>query len=762
MWNNHNNSVGPLFTAGLLASAIISVNAVAQETAGNGSQNLALEEVTVTAQKRSQNLQDVPVSVQAITGENIVANNQSRLQDISDNMPNVTISRSSTSSRVYIRGIGSDSNSGFEQSVAMFSDGLYMGRGEQSKFPFMDIERIEVLRGPQSILFGKNATAGAFSIITKNPRDEFEAEVRAAAGEFGEKSGHVIVSGPVTDTLGVRVVGFAREFDGYMKNIATGENEERREEQGGRITALWEPSELTTVNLKYETGTFKTFGTNYQGTADSNYTAAMAPLLGDLEFDLKKSANNAGLLGGRPEANNTDLNNLNLKVDHLWGGNTLTSITTYSEYQWDLNFDADFSPLTIAQQSKDERFDQFSQELRLVTPEEDRISYIVGAYYQKNNLDIDTESIVDAALLGAPLTAGGLSAFSQDSETFAVFGEANVHLTDTFAVSLGLRWGEETKDVTETMVTGLYDLTPNPVGSYVIGRLGGRDHDLAEDRKESELSPSIGFNWNYSDDSMLYASIKRGYKGGGFDGSGLNGSVGSMPDESFEFDEEEVTAFELGNKSTLLDGRATLNWTLFHSIYDNLQVSTFNGASYVIGNAAQARSQGLEVEYRMALTEELGLEVNTALLDFEYKDFASAACTIAQEESWSGEGECRQDLSGRPGALTPELTASVSLDYAKPITAGLELRARLNTNYSDGYYTESDLDPNIYQDAYTKVNTYFALANMDDTWEVALIGKNITNELISSSGNDNPLFDFAYRKYLEAPRQWSLQGTYRF
>lgn len=187
--------------------------------AGSGTAAPAvLEEVTVTAQRRAQGLQDVPFSIQVVDGAFVAEANISRLQDLSDNMPNVIIGKSSTNARVYIRGIGTDSNAGFEQSVAIFSDGLYMGRGQQSKFPFIDLDRVEVLKGPQGTLFGKNTTAGAINITSKNPGDEFEGEARLGAGEYGEYTGHLVLSGPLTDKVGARLALFGREYDGYIEN----------------------------------------------------------------------------------------------------------------------------------------------------------------------------------------------------------------------------------------------------------------------------------------------------------------------------------------------------------------------------------------------------------------------------------------------------------------------------------------------------------------------------------------------------------------
>ena len=724
--------------------------------------NYTLEEIIVTAQKRAQSLQDVPISMQAVDGDAIAKANISRLQDLSDSIPNVTIAKSSQNARIYVRGIGTNSNPGFEQSVALYSDGLYMGRGQQSKFPFIDIERVEVLKGPQGILFGKNATAGALNITTKNPGDEFEGEVRVAAGEYGEYTGNLILSGPLSDTVGARIAAFGRNFGGYLDNTALDRDEEQREEYGVRGTVVFSPSDDLEVNVKYESGVFYTDGLNYQTTYDPQYATALESLMGEGKLDDEKSEANIGLLNAEPVANKTLLDNLIVKLDYALGDSTLTSISSYSQYDWAISVDFDFSALSVANQIRDENFDQLSQEIRLVSPGGETVDYVVGGYYQRNHLDIDSYTVVDATLLGAPLTVGAFDTFAQKSSSLAFFGQADWHLTDDLSLSLGLRWNKEEKTVDNTLITGLYDLTPSATGDFVVSTLGGSAHQLDEDRKESHISPMMKLQWDYSDTAMIYAGVSQGYKGGGFDAGGLNGSSGTSPDDSFEFEEEEVIAYEVGGKMHLQEDTATFNWAVFHSTYENMQVSSYNGSGFVIGNAAKAIVQGVEVEYRWAINENLMVNANAAYLDFEWDQFTDAACTVAQDNAWSGSGDCSQDLTGERGAMTPELTASLGVQYHTPLTSSIEFRSELNLNYSDEYNTETDLDPNVAQDAFTKVNLFMAIASMDDTWELAVIGKNLTDEKISSAGNDNPAIDYAYRRYLELPRQFSVQGTWRF
>lgn len=731
---------------------------------------LALEEVIVTAQKRAEGLQDVPISLQAIDGAALASGNHSRLEDISDQISNVIISRSSTNPRIYVRGIGSDSNAGFEQSVAMFSDGIYMGRGQQAQLPLVDIQRVEVLKGPQGTLFGKNATAGAINIVSNDPGEAFEGYVRIAAGEYGDYTSHAVFSGPLNENWGGRIALYGRQLDGFMTNHSVNQNEERKSDFGARATISWSDNESIVAKWKIESGRFTTDGNNYQVTYDPRYADALSPLMGEggLDFD-KRESNDArpelgltALKGSQPVSNETDLLNTVLDISFDRVDYRYTSITTLSQYQWANNFDADFSNLPIAFQGREEDFSQISQEIRVSSDLSGPLNFLAGVYLQKNALAISTYSALDASLLGAPVTAGALDDFDQTSTTSAVFGQMDWQLSSSLNATLGMRWGTESKSVDNILVTGLWDLTPSATGDFIISRVGGAAHDLHQRREENHLSPLARLAWDANENTLYYISLSRGYKGGGFDGSGLNGSVGTIADESFEYDEESVNALELGGKHTLLDGTARLNWALYHSAYKDLQVSTFNGTGFIISNAGEAEVQGIEGDFTWQASESFKLGTNVAYLDFEWTDFDNAPCTVEQENSWDGVGDCVQDLTGKRGALTPELTASVRMEYLQPLTEMMVLNLGASANYVSEYATESDLDDNLMQPAYTKFDVRIALEHLSGSWDLALIGKNITNEVTTSAGNDNPLIDYAYRRKIDLPRQWSLQGVWRF
>jgi outer membrane receptor protein involved in Fe transport len=263
----------------------------------------------------------------------------------------------------------------------------------------------------------------------------------------------------------------------------------------------------------------------------------------------------------------------------------------------------------------------------------------------------------------------------------------------------------------------------------------------------------------------VYALVSRGYKAGGFDINGLGGSQGTTPKSDFEFNQEQATNFEIGSKLNLLDGAATLNSALFYTEYDDLQVTQFNGAGFEIGNAAEAVIKGLEVDYRHALSEKLTISATATWQDFE---FGAYLANCNQRQLNGLEGGCingAQNLDGKGGQFAPDLSANLGLDYETALTSNLLLKGNLNVVYSDSYFTQLGLDVNTEQDSYTKVNARLAIASSDDKWEVALIGKNLTDEEVSVNSFDSAIasnFPLTYVKFITQPRQLALQATYRF
>ncbi len=778
-----------------LAIAIATPVVVAQE-----SDEVVLEEIVVTAQKREESLQDVPISVNAVSGEKLVEAGIARLDDLKAYVPNLQVTETGIANNFYIRGIGSGLNQGFEQSVSTYSDGVFRGRGPQSRMPFVDIERIEVLRGPQPVLFGKNATAGAVNLISAKPTDEFSGSVRATYEvETNEQALEAVVSGPLSESVGARLALRYRETDGYVRNLTLNPDEPAREDTFGRLTLSFRPSERFDATLKVETGRFDVVGRQVEIFGElpaapirrPNGTTLTPPIPGLLYSQILRNvfAQNSGVLDNTlnfRRSSNGDYSIMEpteaaLTLNWQFGnGITLTSLTGFSEYSLDEGCDCDFTGGNVITAGISESYDQFSQELRLTSPKDQRIAWIAGLFFQNYSLDesdfilVPGNSIVVPLLNGNPaLPLGSGSAFAdtrnprvfkQDSELFAVFGQATWNVTDVFRVTAGGRWSSENKtgsrvnDLTSaagvSLPVGLIDVLYNAV--FRIQR-----HSVRGERTEDNFSPLINLQYDFGGDSMAYLSWAKGYKAGGYDAR----SNQAPPVGTFEYEPEKAESYELGVK-TRLGSAAEVNAAVFFTDYTDLQTSAFDGSlGFNVGNGS-AEVKGLELEARWQAMERLYLAASFAYLDFEWTRYDGQCYFNPPAALLSNRvpGNCNYD--GFTNQLAPKTTGVLSAEYTWPL-GSLELRAALDAAYSAKYLTSLTLDPGSVQDSYTKLNARLALVGAERKWELALIGRNITDETVVSYSGEAPLSGsiFGARSYygfVDPPRTVAIEGTFRF
>ncbi|AFU99409.1 TonB-dependent receptor [Simiduia agarivorans] len=430
-------------------------------------QNLVLEEVTVTAQKRPQTLQEVPISVSALDQARMEDAGIQRFEDLAAYVPNFAVVKDPVGDKINIRGIQSGNQAGFEQSVGTFVDGVYRGRGVQSRFAFLDVERVEVLRGPQGTLFGKNTIAGALNITTAKPTEEFESELSAGyTPEFEESfvKGHV--SGALSDTVRARAVIQDRRMDkGWMENVHYSHDVPVSEETAGRISLEWDASDNTLVTAKAEHGNFDVQGLPWDilvaGSLSAFGVEGGAKYRTDMgntvrppfEFFGQSPANPTGFANDSNGvmdfgSNNTmkgDTTEASLTVEHqLASGHILTFVGGYSAYEYDRYLDADFGPLNAVRFDDSETFDQSSVELRLASDVGGDFEYIVGAFYQQNHLEADGLSYFNAGTL-QPLLNGacfnGLTALGADYNSVFVSGDAGTTAAQT-AAAIGAGFGQ--------------------------------------------------------------------------------------------------------------------------------------------------------------------------------------------------------------------------------------------------------------------------------------------------------------------------------
>lgn len=771
-----------------IASITLTSSAVAQPM---------LEEVLVTATKREAGLQDVPIALSVMTGEKISEQGIGDLSELAVFMPNVHIAEAGAGDQLFIRGIGSGVNYGFEQSVGTFIDGVYFGRGQASRSSFLDVERVEILKGPQSTLFGKNTIAGAINITTASATQEFEGSVEANyEPEFDHWNTTAMLSGPLTETLAARFVIKRDETDGYMDNKFLGQDERQTEDTVGRLVVNWLATDDIDVRFKYEKGESEAIGRQQMISIATDfsidkYRAADPNFKPGFGYD--SSAANIGGIRPESDVSDSEWDIVTLTVDWAIGEHTLKSVTGYVDYQFEDYLDVDYGPLAFLGRGRDEQHKQFTQEFILSSPTGGTLEYLTGLYYQDEELEHirQTDALLSAAGIGTgSLDATGLSTFQQDSETWSAFVQLTWNVSDTVRVIGGLRYSDDQKEFEKhAHANDLFTTNPNNAlaGIYDQVLQFTTDHDFDSSgatvcqtvayictfypdfdnkRSEDHWSGDITVQWDTTDTIMSYFKIGNGYKAGGFDEDNARGSL-----EQAEYEDETVEGIEIGAKMELWDGRARLNVAGFYNEFSDVQVSTFDGnTGFTVGNAAETETKGIEIDGSVAVTEALTLSGALAYLKAEYKSFENAGCNEQQILDWIAAGSprstCVQDIGGKPLQFAPEWSANLAADYYFSLTDNLEMKLGLDAMYSDEYVVANDQDKNLNQDSFWKINARIQLANIGETWSIALIGKNLTDEKTTVWGNDVPLagqgFSGTYFQFIEAPRSYMLQAKYSF
>ena len=770
-----------------------------------------LEEVVVTATKRVEGLQDVPIALSVMSGDSIDELGMQSLADVSAYLPNVTISQGVTVDNLFIRGVGSGINFGFEQSVGTFIDNVYFGRSRAARGRFVDIERVEVLKGPQSTLFGKNTIAGAVNITTARPTDEFEGYVDARyRTEYEGYAVEGVLSGPITENLRTRLVGRYYEDESYVDNPLPGGEGGAREDTTLRLVIDYDISDTASLSIKAEHNKNDEFGrrdviSTATPTSTALYRGFGAPAFesGDPYTSYTLGFDQAYMdrynLPWKPALyDENESNILQATLDWELGDHTLRSITAYTDYEFTNEFDTDYSPLRLLNRGRTEEHEQFTQEFILSSPVGGSVEYLAGFFYQDESLTNNRHTIVSfaglppvetqilnsvAGLLGLPqgslpstaLDGDGLSFFDQDSKTWSVFSEFTFNLSDSMRLTVGARYSEDEKQMDKRGEVVDLSGTLSAIGAQVgmpglFGTVYGpaalnlaAPHEFSRDRNEDHVVGNVNLQFDATDDAMLYANISNGYKAGGFDEDN-----GLGREDVAEYEDETVVSVELGAKITLADGRGRLNIAAFQSDYEDVQVSTFDGnAAFVVGNAAEVDVTGVEFDLEYAISDSLTAMVAGAWLDATYASFESAACNVLQVL----DGRCAanggvQDLSGKPLQFAPEYSANINLRYVTPLTEGVELMLAGNYSYSDDTVVAADLDPRGIQDAYGKLDANITVRDAAGKWSVSLIGRNLTDETTMVWANDVPLGNFGFNNTFftiyDAPRYFELQTRYNF
>jgi len=728
------------------AAFVAAPGAEAQDTARAESGVVTSNEIIITARKQEERLIDVPAAVSVVSSQAFENSTLSNLSDISSLLPNVRATEGSLSPNFTIRGISSYSgqDAGFPPAVGVYVDEVFLGRDRAFNTVLTDIERIEVLRGPQGTLYGKNTIAGTINVITRRPDDQFRASADATFGNFDYQQFRASISGPIVEgelAMGLSLV--SRQREGYIQNDTTGEDLSNIDAEGARWMAVVTPTDALTM----------VFSADY-------YTQDDRPALETWNAILPPIPPFNTVPPQFPDDRVVNLNTPTVAEREIWGLSgrveyeisptlDLVSITAYREYTSDGSDDSDGLPLDQFNVGRAEDVTTFSQELRIVSDTDGPFDWLAGVYYYSE--DIDSFRYIRVGpdfpiFLLNPLAPPLPPTFDERARTdalltdeaWAVYGSFNWDLTEQLTLSGGLRYTAEERTVQ-------YEQQATLVTAFNLVQLFAINVPLIEDeRTDNEWTGDVSLSYSFTPDAVGYVRYARGFKAGGFLAEVLSPPPFTPP-TSIDFAPEFVNSYEAGLKTNLFDGRVALNLAAFYLDFTDKQEKVNTGVSYIISNAAEATSQGFEAEGFWRITDNLTFSGSLAYLDAEYSSFPNA-------------GGVGIDFSGNTLVSAPEFSGMAALTYDGPSPFdGWNLLARGEVVHSDSLFTDTANSPDLEQDAYDLVNTRIGLRN--DNFGVYLWGRNLTDEDIIGGGVK--VFSVTTR-WINLPRTYGVELRFEY
>ena len=688
-------------------------------------------------------------------------------------MPNLRITQTGIANRIAIRGISSGDNKGFEQSVAMFVDGIYYGRDQLIRMPIVDVARVEVLRGPQPTLFGKNAIAGAISIINNKPTDDFGGSLTGSY-EFNHKETQLtgVVNAPLGDMAGVRLVGYYRKQGGYIFNTTLNRNEPKVDTKFFRGTFSLGNDGPVTASLKVEHADFDVLGQARENLLPRG-TYSASPFFTTVDTVLDGRSQNGGF------DSRTKIFNSTLDVAIEAGAHTVNLISGYAHYKSREILDVDYTALKILDgTNQGETYDQLSQEIRLTSPSDRPFTYLAGIYYQTSKLAArDTVVFGDFFKTLAGPFAGfrplgdsrSERQFRQTSDLWSGFVQGTYALTEQLRVTAGVRYNHENKSGKRDLaiLAGPTNLTPINIVRAVWGAVRVVEHSISGEFTENVTTPMANIQYDLTPELMAYASYAKGAKAGGFDIR--SNSLPTTPGfpGAFQFRPEKADNYEVGLKYKSRNLSFAINY--YNTKYKDLQTSTFDGGiGFNVDNASAAKVSGVEAEGRVALGDHVLLSGSVGYLDFKYTDYLRGQCPFGQAPNVQPGNFC--DYSGTRATLAPKWTGNLAADFDYPMGDNLQIALNVNADFSSRYQTSANvLDSSTFQKGYTKIGARLSLGTIDDGWQIALVGRNLTNKRIILTSGALPLATtltgntgVANTGIFDRPRNIALQASVKF
>lgn len=717
-------AVAPVMVIGSQAAAQPVQAAPAQQ--GNEAQPDEGLDIVVTAQRRSEGAQRVPISLTALSAESLEKTNILSVQDIGRVAPGFNAFRSAqaANTRLSIRGIGSPGNAAIEPSVGAFVDGIYIPRPGPLLAGLNDISSIEVLRGPQGTLFGRNASVGAISFHTAEPSRDSGGLVAVEGGNYGLFRARATMNAPVSDTVATRLAVLYENTNGYGLNLLTGQRFGKKDTLSlrGSFRAEITPTLTWLVRGDYQrqSGDGQSAVTVDADTVTPTFAANFSTRLNgliprlDATYDYAVRQYTEGRLSDDQGGVSSDLS---LEV----GQSTirlLSGLRAWQNSQSEL--DIPYTQALLLGRDAEYRSNSHSQELQFISPANKPLTFVGGLYYFREryitntviNLGPDLCNVYVrnvqpaqlATCLAGPQANAASNRFDQVTQSYAAYGQGTYRVTPWWDVTVGLRYSQDDKTATLVSVLG------NPLAASLN----------APDNAQlvfngGKATYRLNTTFRPAPDVMLFATMSTGYKSGGFD-TGVGNTLGN----NRVFNPETVTNYEIGAKTQFLNRRVTLNATLFRMDVDDFQLRSFNGTFYLVRNAGSIRQQGVEFDVALRLARSLTFSLSGTRLDSQYTDFRNAPPRPGRTGV--------QDLTGTRVPYSPEWQGTAAIDYTSRFDSGWEVDANVHLGFTSDIDVgiAGDGNPQGIQPGYGLLGTRIAVRLPDNRWEFSLSGENLT------------------------------------
>lgn len=734
---------GSLYSAVAGATLALAAPGVAWAQSGADAEaSSGMDEIVITATKREESLQDVAIAVTALSAEQLRNEAITDLSQIAAQVPSFTFqSQNSMESEMFIRGVGSVRLNGAtaDPSIGTFFNEVYIGRRGSATPPLFDLARVEVLRGPQGTLFGKNIVGGAINLISATPQANFGAGGSLSLGNYSSVLAEGYVTGPLAENLAGRLAFYRETHDGFAENIVYGQELEDKDSTAARLSLLWDPTSNISVSLIADYSTDSAGGPS-RHAVDNPFVAGTGGITAGIPSDPRINMSPYEQYAYRDTAGLTG------RLEWDLGNVSLTYLSAYryglADGRWTQAGAGSPPSLTDSTLTQHEMYQGVTQEIRLSSDDDSRFRWIAGLYYLDEYVKRTSRNTAISFLPGGPggvrdsLDGDNMFLGYSDTRSFAAFGEVEYDILDNLTLSVGGRYTRDEKELDTAAVIFSY----GPAGDILSPAPLQSAYDISVGDEWSEFTPRVALEWRASDNILLYASYAAGYKGGGWQGATANAIAAATA-----YDPEAAATYEIGFKADWFNNRLRTNIAVFHTDFTDLQVELLDDVNLtlVVANAADAVIEGLEFEVRGMPTDWLTLFASGSLLNAEYKDYIDPLRGL--------------DYSDNQIQRTPDYQFTVGADLRHGLTDGLDLIANLNYSYQDQMFWGPD--NTNFEDGYGILNGRIGIGAADGQWTVSLWGKNLDDELYRTSiipfaGDEVSVFG--------APRTYGVRVSGRF